>query len=294
LRKSFPQAELAVATGAAPVRWELVVGRGYARNTHHWHVELDDGRRAFVKDALDVVAAEWLRAEHCIYHSVDAPFVPGLLGWYDDGTTLIAIEDLTDAHWPPPWTPDQIKAVRAMLGLVASTRPPAGLRRLEGLRDWLDGWPAIAADREPVLSTGLCSRGWLDKALPRLREAAATCELAGEELLHLDVRSDNLCFLDGRVLLVDWNHACVGNALLDLVAWLPSLHLEGGPTPWELVPNSRGFAALMAGFFASRAGLPPPPTAPNVREFQRRQAEVALGWAARELDLPAPERPAKS
>ena len=69
---------------------------------------------------------------------------------------------------------------------------------------------------------------------------------------------------------------------------LPSLKLEGGPDPWELVPDSQGFAALMAGFFAARAGLPPPPTAPTVREFQHRQAEVALPWAARELGLPPP------
>jgi hypothetical protein len=60
---------------------------------------------------------------------------------------------------------------------------------------------------------------------------------------------------------------------------------EGGPEPWEVVADSGGLAALIAGFFASRAGLPPPPTAPTVREFQRRQAEVALPWAARELGL---------
>jgi aminoglycoside phosphotransferase (APT) family kinase protein len=87
---------------------------------------------------------------------------------------------------------------------------------------------------------------------------------------------------------VDWNLAHVGNPLLDIVGWLPSLKLEGGPDPWELVPDSQGFAALLAGYFASRAGLPPPATAPHVREFQRRQAEIALPWAARELGLPPP------
>ena len=124
-----------------------------------------------------------------------------------------------------------------------------------------------------------------------LLEVGRTCPLDGEAFLHLDVRSDNLCLLDGQAVLVDWNLAHVGNPLLDVVAWLPSLRLEGGPEPWELVGDSQGFAALMAGFFAGRAGLPPPPTAPTVREFQREQAEVALPWAARELGLPAP-RPA--
>jgi len=57
---------------------------------------------------------------------------------------------------------------------------------------------------------------------------------------------------------------------------------------WELVPDTQGLAALVAGYFAGHAGLPPPATAPRVREFQLRQAEVALPWAARELGLPQP------
>ncbi len=40
---------------------------------------------------------------------------------------------------------------------------------------------------------------------------------------------------------------------------------------------------MLAGFFGSRAGLPPPPTAPTVRGFQRAQLEVSLAWAEREL-----------
>ncbi|OLE18854.1 MAG: hypothetical protein AUG88_02720 [Actinobacteria bacterium 13_1_20CM_4_68_12] len=112
--------------------------------------------------------------------------------------------------------------------------------------------------------------------------------LEGEAFLHLDVRSDNLCLKEGRAVLVDWNFAHVGNPLLDIVGWLPSLRLEGGPDPWELVPDSQGLAALLAGYFASRAGLPTPATAPRVREFQRRQAEIALPWAARELGFPPP------
>jgi len=84
-------------------------------------------------------------------------------------------------------------------------------------------------------------------------------------------------------------HACVGTPLIDVVAWLPSLRLEQGPEPWEIVADSCGLAPLIAGFFASRAGLPPAPTAPTVREFQRRQAAVSLRWAARELAISPPE-----
>ena len=238
-----------------------------------------------MKHALDDLAAGWLGDEHRVYSTVRAPFLATLVGWYDDGPTLLAIEDLGDADWPPPWSDDRIEAVLVTLDRLHETSAPPGLRRLVDLRDWLDGWPQVAADPRPLLSTGLCSAAWLEAALPALREASAGCELGGDAFLHLDVRSDNLCFVGDRVVLVDWNLAAVGNPLVDVVAWLPSLRLEGGPEPWEIVSDSGGLAALIAGFFASRAGLPPPATAPTVREFQRRQAEVVLPWAARELGL---------
>lgn len=284
--RTFPATEVAAAVGAAPARHEPVVGGGYGTNTAKWRVELEDGRRAFVKLALDEAAAAWLRDEHRVYSAVRGTFIPDLLGWHDeDERTLLVIEDLGEAYWPPPWSPAQVDDVRAALGALHATAPPPGLPRLADLRaneDWTD----VGADPAPLLSTGLCTATWLEAALPLLQEASAAAELDGDAFLHRDVRSDNLCFDGGRVLLVDWNLAAVGNPLYDVVAWLPSLHLEGGSAPWDLLPETGGLSALIAGFFASRAGLPPPPTAPTVRDFQRRQAAVALPWAARELGLP--------
>jgi Ser/Thr protein kinase RdoA (MazF antagonist) len=116
--------------------------------------------------------------------------------------------------------------------------------------------------------------------------------LDGDALLHFDVRSDNLCFSGERTLLVDWNLACIGNARFDIAFWLPSLRLEDGPEPWEVLPGAGAIAAAVAGFFAARAGLAAPAGAPTVREFQRAQLEIALVWAARELGLPPPTLPA--
>jgi hypothetical protein len=288
LPKSFPAAELEAAAGSAPVASRRVESRGYGTNTSHWRVELSDGRRAFVKVALDENAEEWLRGEYLVYSAVQAPFLPELIAWHDDEVTLLAITDLSDAHWPPPWEPGQVEAVLATLDELHATPPPPGLPPIAAERDWLNGWELVAEDPEPLLSTGLCSRAWLDRALPLLLATGRTCPIDGDAFLHLDVRSDNLCLRDGQAVLVDWNLAHVGDALLDVVAWFPSLKLEGGPDPWELVSDTRGFAALVAGFFASRAGLRPPRTAPTVREFQRVQAEVALPWAAHELGLAPP------
>ena len=113
--------------------------------------------------------------------------------------------------------------------------------------------------------------------------------LAGEAFLHLDVRSDNLCLQEGRVVLVDWNFAHVGNPLLDIgrLAAEPEARRRARPVG-TIVPDSQDsqpcWQATSRPAPACRHRL----TAPRVREFQRRQAEVALPWAARELRLPPP------
>jgi hypothetical protein len=286
---SFPAAEVTLATGAEPVDRKRVESRGYGLVNAHWLVGLDDGGTAFVKHALTEDAVTWLRIERLVYESVNGRFMPEYLGAHDvGGTTLLVIQDLTAADWPPPWSSERIDSVLTSLAALRSSPAPPGLPSLEELRLRLGSWAEVAADPEPLLRTGLCSESWLQKALPELIRAVDEADLAGDELLHLDIRSDNLCFLDGHPKFVDWNFACRGNGVFDVVCWLPSLQLEGGPEPWELLPDAGLLTAVIAGFFASRAGLPPPPGAPTVREFQRAQAEVTLPWAARELGLPAP------
>ena len=80
--------------GAAPLGWQPVAGGGYAENTADWRVELEDGRRVFVKEALDELAAGWLRKEHRIYAAVSAPFMPELVGWHAGDPLLLVLEDL--------------------------------------------------------------------------------------------------------------------------------------------------------------------------------------------------------
>jgi aminoglycoside phosphotransferase (APT) family kinase protein len=84
-------------------------------------------------------------------------------------------------------------------------------------------------------------------------------------------------------VLLDWNHARLGNPAFDVAFWLPSLVLEGGPGPEEFGVDE--LAVFVAGFFAARAGLPAPEGAPRVRGFQRAQLEVALPWACAVLGL---------
>lgn len=281
------------ALGASPVSWRPVPGHG-AQSTRRFVVELDVGRSAFVKIAAFDYVAGWFRDEHAAYVALEgSPFLPRLLGWDDDGEApLLAIEDLSDARWPPPWDRASADEVLAALDRLHAAAPRSELPTAAERQFGLDSWPAVAADPAPFLATGICSREWLTEHLPALATASAAARIDGEHVLHFDVRSDNLCFADGRVLFVDWNHACLGNPVLDTASWLPSLEVEGGPPPEDvLAPDTPGLAeiaALLAGYFCARAGLPEIPQAPHVRRLQREQAGTALPWAARMLGFPPP------
>jgi hypothetical protein len=283
------QEQIERIAGARVVSLEHVEGRGYTHAGRH-RAFLDDGRTVFVKSAVDELSAGWLRAEIGLYTSVRGSFLPELVGHGEhEGLPLLVLEDLGDAQWPPPWRDGDVDAVKRGLAEIAETTPPPELERVP--RETLAfEWREVERDPAPFLSAGLCTQAWLDAHLPALRDAAERAPFDGRALLHLDVRSDNIALRDGRAVLVDWNWACTGNALLDVVAWAPSLHMEGGPSPEEIVDGEgvAELAAVLAGFWAARVGLPPPLTGPRVRDVQREQLTVALPWAARALGLAEP------
>lgn len=245
----------------------------------------------------------FLRQEARIYASLRGSFLSQFLGWEDHETNpLIVLEDLSRARWPAPWPPDGVDRVLSALAEVHAIRPSIKLPRASETYDAAveltsegtdsmkgDRWDVVRRDPSPFLSLGLCSAEWLKSALPDLIAAERGAIIDGESLLHCDVRSDNLCFAGDRTVLVDWNWASVGDPTFDLAFWLPSLCSEGGPTPDEILPGEPEYAALVSGFFATRAGLPPPPGAPGVRVVQLSQLKTALPWAARAIGLPLPE-----
>jgi aminoglycoside phosphotransferase (APT) family kinase protein len=119
-----------------------------------------------------------------------------------------------------------------------------------------------AAERGPV---GLDR--WSARHLEALAdlEAGAPAAAVGSTLLHLDLRADNLLITpENRVLVVDWPHARVGASWVDTVFLAPSLAMQGGPPPEELLardphgrrgPRRRGrrrCRVLYRGGFATR------------------------------------------
>ena len=95
--------EIECIVGARVVGLEHVEGRGYTHAGRH-RARLDDGRSVFVKSAVDELSAGWLRTEIAVYTTLSGDFLPVFHGWGErEGLPLIVLEDLGDAHWPPPW-----------------------------------------------------------------------------------------------------------------------------------------------------------------------------------------------
>jgi phosphotransferase family enzyme len=276
--------------GERTTAWSRVTRSGYS-SVERWIVGLSDNETVFVKSSGDPLLASFLRDEHHIYANLRGSFLPRLVAWSDGDQPVLVLEALTDAHWPPPWTETSIEKALSTLDEIAAAPVPDGLPIAADEYVQSDSWEAVVTDRAPFLSLGLCSEDWLQDHLAELAEASLAAPIAGNHLVHCDFRSDNLCIRGDGAVVVDWNWACVGNSDFDAAFWVPSLAMELHRWPKEIPehrPGVQEFASYVAGFFASRAGLPPPETAPYVRAFQLAQLRVAFRWAVEALDLPSP------
>src|SRR4051812_18821063 len=112
-------AAIARAVGSRPVEYMRRPG-GYT-TADRFSVMLTDGRRVFVKSAVEPLLVEWLRREYEVYSALEAPFIPRLEGWDDDGErSLLVLEDLSDAEWDWSWDGVHVDAVLAAIAEVAS------------------------------------------------------------------------------------------------------------------------------------------------------------------------------
>jgi hypothetical protein len=221
--------------------------------------------------------------------------VPTLLESYDDGDWVALAFDVVDGRPPRhPWDPGELRAAAGALVDLHRALTPSPLPDLEpaseSLAALLGGWAGLDGD-----TRGL--HPWASANRTRLAELESGWPAAseGDTLLHCDVRSDNLLFGPAGVVFVDWPHAAIGAPVLDIVIWAPSVTLEGGSSPEELLlrnPAAAGadpaavtsLVAAVAGFFVTHSLRPDPPGLPTLRRFQAAQGEVALAWLRRRID----------
>ncbi len=261
-------------------------------------LRLGTGERAFVKAATVDINADTVamyRREAQIGKVLPPlPEVPALRTWFEDPPWVVLIfEDVDGVRPAAPWVREELQQVIDALGHLSDRITPTPVPGLgsvvDKLRDHYEGWTKLADD--PRRLALVDHDGWLGDHLDGLRRVAADWEVvaAGDSLLHADLRSDQLLLAGQRVFVVDWAHACVGDAVVDPFLFFPSVVLEGGPPLEELISMSPrtcvapdgdlvALASAAASYFIERSTLPPPPGLPTVRDFQRRQGTVLLDW----------------
>jgi hypothetical protein len=224
-----------------------------------------------------------------------SPLFPRLIGTFDDGDWVALAFEAIDGRLPRhPWVPVELDAAVAALGAMHDALTPSPDASVEAsairMGSAFGGWELLASLDSPP--AGLDQ--WSRRNLTRLAELEAgwPTACAGRTLVHGDVRSDNLLFGPKGVVFVDWPHASIGTPVLDLVEWAPSVALEGGPDPEQLLarhaPSRRCdpdvvtvLVAAVTGFFLYRSCLPAPPGLPTLRAFQAAQGETARAWLQR-------------
>ncbi|HEU5314720.1 MAG TPA: hypothetical protein VFX49_01315 [Chloroflexota bacterium] len=311
----------AALLGAGVARAERVYG-GYAPSAT-FRLTLSDGRRAFFKSSyplppgspVEFGVGREVRAYRGLGDTI-APWAPAYLGSFEAaGWEALLLEDVGPAT-VPPWTRSKAQAaMRAYGEFHAGTfgRPlPRWLPRATAWSRFGCTWSRLAAQRDgvPRLAGLAGDRG--DEARAWLKRHLASLDAAGRSfartrppyaLLHLDTRSDNVRVhprASVPLRMFDWPFACGGPPELDFVAFAQSVACEGGPHPETLTRWYAGTqpvrehvlstsAAAIAGFFAVNAWRLAPQGLPRLRHVQRRQLRASLAWAARLLDLPAPD-----
>ena len=288
-----------------------------------FRIFLKDGRTVFTKGAgLGSNTENWrvVPLEESAYRNIEAirAVAPAYFGSVAvEGWHLLVLEDLKGTRQVPPWT--EALALQAVRDIAAF--------HLQGMneQDKVDVMPAASLvdswthmqnhveDRDYFLNLFQSRRkeaeAWLQRVQGPLDEAASQLMNLNQPwgLVHTDIRSDNLRFKGGKMVLFDWPSLTSGPLICDVTFFAPSLTSEGGPPAEHLLAEYRrvmvqagvtfpvfadgAAAAATAGYFANRAGRPPIPGLPRLRQVQRLQLGPALRWAALSLGLPQPPRP---
>jgi len=277
-------------------------------------LQLSDGTSRFVK----ATSSELNEGSHRIYRmeaGIAAALperVPAarLLGNIEVDSWIVLLFEYLPGRPPrQPWQAAELRSVLQLLaelpGLLTPSPLPAPTAAQQFGED-LRGWRQLLAERDAGASArspfgerpfgdwafGDWAFGdWVDRHLDALADLEAGWEqaVAGDSLVHADLRADNLLIGEDRVWVVDWPWACLAQPWFDLLGMLPSIVMQGGPPAASIAAEHPVFAdadpaavttvlAALVGYFLRQSLQPAPPGLPTLRAFQRAQGMAALPW----------------
>jgi hypothetical protein len=261
---------------------------------------LSDGQTVFAKavgSSPNVRSPEIHRREIKIASALPSGYseFPRLLWTYDDGDWVVLVFENIEGTSPTiPWKQDELSRVLSAISLLSEALTPSPIETItvaEEFKESFRSWRTLAKMDSELSSSFKVFDQWCERNIDHIVELEEGWEEAasGNTLAHSDVRADNIILTRDRVVFVDWPWACLGAKWLDLLFFLPSVAMQGGPKPWEIFdshPLSREadaqkvtkVLAAVTGLFIRLGNKLPEPGLPNLREFQLGQAKEALEW----------------
>jgi hypothetical protein len=252
-----------------------------------------DGERYFVKAVhpeLNPVSPVMYRDEaRCAAALPGRVPAPRLRHVHDDGWVALVFEAVDGAPPEVPWRAVDVRRLLGTVELLTAAPVDGDLAALPTVPERLD--ESFRAYRRLADANGLDALSdWERRHLDRLAAAAedALEFTAGDFLVHLDLRADNIISSRDGDYIVDWSWASAGAPWIDKVCLLVNVATYGGdPEPFladdrvlAAVPPDHvtAFLAGLSGMWAEAVAQPPPPGIPNLRAFQDLQATAVRAW----------------
>ncbi|WP_440102643.1 phosphotransferase [Glutamicibacter mishrai] len=261
-----------------------------------------DGQRVFIKavDSEVSAPAAALHAKEAVIAANLPEFVPaprflGHISW--EGWEALLFAEAPGRTPKLPWEARQLHQVLDTLVLMADRLPSELIELLPALEDELsddiEGFGRIIADGfQPA-------DAWVTQRLNRLHEIAVNSRdvLAGNAIVHSDLRSDNLLLgPKDEILLVDWPWASRGVKWYDAVTVLvearlfdPALDVEALVAAHEIFASAQpgeltGVLAGLAAYYVDAARREPVSGLPTLRTYHAKQAAAVVGWLKERMD----------
>jgi hypothetical protein len=265
-----------------------------------------DGRRVFVKAVSSRVNSEaghiYRKEARVLPLLPDGLPIARLLATIEqDDWIALVLEDVGGRHPHLPWRDSELEAVLDALREIVAGPAPSELASAlaplpEELQSLFSGWTTVDASDLQPLPTPLAD--WCADQLDDLHRLAVEGldAVAGDRLVHLDARADNLLIRPGgSVVVIDWPWAAIGAPWFDALTLLINVRLyDPGhdvdaalthPVFADMPPGAvERVLAGMAGFFIPASLQPAPPGLPTLRTFQRDQGVATLEWLRQRME----------
>jgi hypothetical protein len=261
-------------------------------------VDFENGSRAFVKavnrEANPDSPGMYRREARTAAQLPSRRWAPRLLWTYDDDEWVALAFEPVDGSSPHlPWEEADLGRVLDALTRLASDNTPTSVdvAGIAFLGPAFRHWRGLAEAGAEAVGRLALLEPWAARNIGRLARLEPDWEAAaaGGTLVHADLRADNILLTADHVVFVDWASAVLAAPWLDLLFFLPSVAMQGGPRPAEVfqghplgarAPAAPVTAVLcaLAGFFLGNALQPAPPGLPTLRAFQLGQGLEAAAW----------------